>query len=348
MATKRIEHDVKRIVIDFSFGSANYSLKINNPGTVRGTLFSIILPISLTAMAEDLGIDSHKERKWLLFHDSQYKRYLYFGVLLFLILYTPVALILIRGLFFMSNWMEEQNFQISDVYSIAIPLLLYFILLSMVVYILYQLIEKIRSRAYAATVAVEACLKLLLLVSNDDIFPDPSRNYIVLKQMRVLRNSLHLVASKYRGKNEPTNIWVDEFFKKADLFLENIEKNIIAPKYSTSEKITTDLVRFSKILISGNYGEFRFRSRAAGAAEQSQTRPHSVWSLLARLIGTLVPIVLLALIYLYPELFAAFGESLNLVAMVVMFWLLLNIDAVLGTGIYDRLSGIVKSVKDLK
>ena len=79
-----------------------------------------------------------------------------------------------------------------------------------------------------------------------------------------------------------------------------------------------------------------------------QSRLGQFTSLLSRIVGIAVPGFILGMLYMYPDRINNTGLDKNIVGLISLAWILLTIDASLGLGVVERISGLAKAIKDLK
>ena len=79
-----------------------------------------------------------------------------------------------------------------------------------------------------------------------------------------------------------------------------------------------------------------------------QGRINQIATMIGRIIGIAVPVFILFLLYYYPDQITNTGLDKNIIGLVAIAWFLLTIDASLGLGVVERISGLAKAIKDLK
>ena len=265
-----------------------------------------------------------------------YKRlYLSFSVIGYLLIGVPMFIFL-AAVFALSG-INYNNWAL-------IPILMLF-------YMCYKLSNRIVSvlldRYYADTLSFVTCLYLLANVAKQDALAQPQDRKQLLARIRGLRKYLILLPHQFATSSLPQTSLAPTQFRSMAEFTEEKENEIIAPCASTQLELFAELQAFSDVLLTANYGEFKYKSSALAETPTSSDSSTGALTGILKLIGTVLPLALLLFMYFFPAQFSFLGIENKVVALVSLAWLLLAIDANLKLGIVDRVSSLAKAFRDL-
>jgi hypothetical protein len=224
-------------------------------------------------------------------------------------------------------------------------------LIFLITYIAFKAANRIVSvlldRYYADTLSFVTCLYLLANLTKKNSLAYPKDRKQLLVRIRALRKYLILLPHQFATTNLPPNSLASSQFRHMAEFTEDKENQIIAPSANSQHDLFVELKALLEILGSGNYGEFQYPASDTTNATPIPSKPNGMFGDILKLLGTVLPLFLLLLMYLYPNQFSFLGLENKVIALISLAWLLLAIDANLKLGVVDRVSSLAKAFKDL-
>ena len=142
--------------------------------------------------------------------------------------------------------------------------------------------------------------------------------------------------------------WVSNHFRQIEYFIREREKWIIASKDSTLADLQQDFYNLALTYISGNFGNFEYKTGIPSATESitSNYFKNFLFGIPRITIGILLPLSVLFIISLRPELFSNIID-VKVLTLISIGWFLLAIDAILKLGIVTSVIEVAKGIKEL-
>lgn len=290
-----------------------------------------ILGMSLGGEADLFSLKQHQERF------AQYKfRYKALSFIGYLVIGVPLLLVYFFVLILFG--LAEYNV------LVWVPTLLLF-------YISYQISKRMVSiwfdRRYADTLSFVTCLYLLLNLAKEHALARTKDRRQVLARIRALRRYLSLMPYQFSVTDTSSNSWARAQFSGMETFIEEKENQIIAPFANAQIDLFMELRAFLEILLRGNYGDFKYASLFTAGQPVPVTPSRGILGGILRFLGSITPLILLLLLFFFPERLNFLGIENKVISYVSLAWLLLAIDANLKLGIVQGVSSLAKTIKEL-
>ncbi|MCB0212972.1 MAG: hypothetical protein KDJ52_26755, partial [Anaerolineae bacterium] len=188
---------------------------------------------------------------------------------------------------------------------------------------------------------------VLFDLCHDDVLINPDKKKDLMLRLDYIASRTLMLASRYSSRNERNQDWANRHFKEMELYVRERERWIIAPVASTLENLRSDFYEISQIYIIGNYGDFSWQDLYVATDIITFRWYQRLIKGIPRLVGIMLPLLLMGLYLWQPGLFPAIQIDANVVTLLFMAWLLLAIDATLNLGIVTGLANLAKGLKDL-
>lgn len=238
---------------------------------------------------------------------------------------------------------------ISDFISnnISIVLYPYFIMSGYVGYkSANRMVSAVLDRHYADMLSFVTCLYLFANLARENVLAQSRDRKQLLARIRALRQYLILLPHQFSASDLPPSGLVLTQFRCMAEFTEDKENQIIVPCANSQNDLFVEFHALLEILLSMNYGEFRYKSPTEATLPPSKDS-NRVFIGVLKFLGSVFPLALLLLVYFFPEQIHFLGIDSKVIVLVSMAWLLLAIDANLKLGIVERVSSLAKVFKDL-
>lgn len=315
---------------------------------IRHKKFFKKLMLTLTELGRTVGINNEKMLEIL---DAHQKRYIYYkfmaASLSFVIGYIPVLITsLLVGIvvFFIAMAL---NLNIDSPSFIAF--LTTVITTTMYITILYgiRVAGFIVDRRFADTLCIVTSLYLLIELSRDDSLLIPNRQREILTRIRELARTIMVMPYLYESPNNANNLWIRDYFKRIEDRVREFERWVIAPQETTLSDLRKEVNELTHLFISRNHEAASYELPSI-PEDTLQSHTNRITSLFGRIIGLAIPGFILSMLYFYPDQINNTGLDKNIVGLISLAWILLTIDASLGLGVVERISGLAKTIRDLK
>jgi hypothetical protein len=113
------------------------------------------------------------------------------------------------------------------------------------------------------------------------------------------------------------------------------------------DELRRDFFHLAAIFISGDYGKFTWPEAAPVTEKPSLNWTQRLIAGLPRLVGIVLPLVIIILFLSQPAWWESTGLQPDLVTVIFIAWLLLSIDAALGLGIVSGVVNLAREIKEL-
>lgn len=209
-----------------------------------------------------------------------------------------------------------------------------------------KIVGVLLDRRFADSLILPSSLYLVIDLNQHENLSNPDFKRNVLERIRTLRRNILLLSQTFTDTNLSENQEALWHLKNIETFIYEREGWVIAPKKNTLELLRKDFDKLAVILISGQYGEFK--SAVKQKTKETVAPPLTFTDKLLRIIGVIFPYGILLVLYFNPEYIRNIGLDITTVFLIAIAWILLTIDARLKLGLVDRVTGLVKTVKELK
>lgn len=214
--------------------------------------------------------------------------------------------------------------------------------------IAFRIATALTARGFADSLCAQAIVYLILELSRDDVLSHPRKRRALIARTNDLARNTLLLSARHRSKSEANQSWLREHFKRMERYVRERERWAIVPTPTTLDDLRRDFYDLAGIYVSGNYGEFSWSEGPQPAQTESTNISERITQGLPRVLGILLPLVLMALFLWKPAGLNALGVDRKVVALIFIAWLLLGIDATLKLGIVSGVVNLAKEIKNLK
>lgn len=201
----------------------------------------------------------------------------------------------------------------------------------------------ILNRAYAEVVCVRECLFLVIDLRHTNEFISLKKRKALQYRISYLSEITLKLGSKYSRNIGDNRSWVDSHFSAMSSYCRERERWIAAPTKTTLATLTHDFSYLAEIFITGNYGDFSWQASEINQNQPSRLR--QVAKFFTRFIGLAVPLLLMGLYLINPDLFPFLIIDKVVLTYVFISWLLISIDVILGLGVVKELANVAKTLK---
>ena len=301
---------------------------------------------TLKELGNAIGMTLENHEKALAAHQKRFTTYSIISQLVSWVIYILLAittLFIVTAAFFLSGL-----FSIESNIVTAFFMVLYVLSVFMALQIANRLTSTIIDGYYADTLCFVTSLYLLLEIHQEDALLLPTQRNISLKRARALKRIIALLSYQYTSAASTPNKLAQDAFKKLEYFVEEKEYQILAPTARTRSVLEKELLSLVEILLTSHYGEFKYSRKHVKNTEVLASRSNRMIRGATRVIGFVLPIIILIGLIIYPNQFKIIEPYNNIVALVSFAWLLLAIDANLNLGVVDRVAGLARTIKELR
>lgn len=201
-------------------------------------------------------------------------------------------------------------------------------------------------RLFADSLILPSSLYLVIDLKQYDDLSNPDFRRNVLERIRTLRRNTLLLSQTFTNNLEHNQEAVMQL-RSIEAYIREREGWVITPKKNTLSLLRNDFDKLALILISGQYGEFKSKAKRK-PTEIAPSTPLSFADKVLGVIFTVFPYVLLAMLYFVPDYISNIGIDTNVAFLISIAWILLTIDARLKLGLVDRVTGLAKTMKELR
>lgn len=203
------------------------------------------------------------------------------------------------------------------------------------------------NRPFADSLILPSSLYLVIDLLYDDDLSNPDFRRKILERIRILRRNTLLLSQTFAASSIDNNQEAVAQLRDIEAYIREREGWVIAPKKNTLSLLRKDFDKLAMILISGKYGEFKSSSKKKPKETASQNPPSFADKVLS-VIFTLFPYGILAVLYFAPDFILSIRIEPNIAFLIAIAWILLSIDARLKLGLVERVTGLAKTMKELR
>lgn len=310
--------------------------------------------LSLAELTALMGVDLENEKfaKAVKAHDNRIRAYRLISFLINLVLYLSIfilfltviiSVIVLAGLFSAPIHLS-QGF-VSNLIGFLFMIIMIVVVMT-ALRLAYRITSTIIDRYYSDTLAYSACLFLLIHLTKENALMLVNERQRILNRIRTLRRYFLLLPYQYSVTELESTNWARIKFKQMENFIREKEGQIVAPLADTQAKIIDDFQSLLLILLTAQYGEFKYTSVVETELTALAQTDRRGWFL--KSVGLITPLLLLTANFFFKDQFQAIGLDNQVVALIGLAWLLLAIDANLNLGIVDRITGLAKAMRELR
>jgi hypothetical protein len=305
---------------------------------------------SLTELTAFVGVDLENQQyaKAISTHQNRMRGYFAINGLISVTLYLFIGLLVLAFIVFAVIFMSRGKLPSNiSKYTSWVSTVLFLFVLFAALRLAGRISSTILDRYYADSLAYSACLNLYIhLLKENSLMLTRDRQHLLIR-IQSLRRYLILLSYQYPTSELGSKNWALSQFKQMEAFVREKESQIIAPQADTQAKMSAELFSLLTILLTAQYGEFKYTS-VSEAEEVASGQGIRTRGWLIRFLGHISPLILIAANYYFKDQFQAIGFDNQIVALVGLAWLLLALDAILNLGIVDRITGLAKAMSELR
>ena len=309
------------------------STPINPPLQYRGFIKKF-KKISYKAFGREIRFDDEALNDILVAHAERLSMYDNLSVLISFLFYALGFLLIIA----LSGYL--QNMMLGTLLSMGFGLL--------VAILSARIVEFLFSRHFADSLSAISGIYLFMELEKEVRLNDPYKRRDFLELCHYLKRNLILLSSTFSGRGAENDRRFYQRFEAMRAFVQNLEYEIVVSGEDTLAKLRQDFPAFLEVLITGQYGKFAVEQVPDVPQSATITQPKSALDNFLRLLVTVFPFILLAVLFFLPEKVVALGIDSNIVLLVSLAWILLVIDANLKLGIVERATSLMKTMKELR
>jgi hypothetical protein len=213
----------------------------------------------------------------------------------------------------------------------------------------FRLAAFVVDKRYADTLCIIDSISAAIELTRDDVLIHPAHRRALLDRLNHLARSTRLLALRFSDTNRSNQAWLTQHFTRLEQYIRQRERWTISPTVGTLDTLRRDLQRLAVMYTLSQYGDFDWASvQLEPEPTINISRGRRLALAAARLLGIVVPIIVLALMLADPAHVSALGLNGTALALILIAWFLLAIDATLGLGIVERIANMAKAIKDLQ
>lgn len=256
--------------------------------------------------------------------------------ILTLILSTPILLV-----------MFSKELALSYSSSALVPFTFIYLLSYPAGILLLKIASILTARHYGDTLSIVAGVRLLIILDQEPSLSDPLSKRIIISNLQQLRRALVLLQQTFNiNTSNETHELYDHFYHM-EKFVRDMEQTVILSSSKTLINLKEDFSKFIPILISSQYGDFKWKKIKRNAKITPKPKLVRFAEGFVKFLASVTPFILILSIFIIPKYYLENGVNPNWVMVASLSWILLVIDAYLNLGIVERASGVLKTMKDL-
>lgn len=232
---------------------------------------------------------------------------------------------------------------VETVILLVIQLLFMFV----VVRVAFRLGSALTNKNFAESLCVMIAVYIVVDLSRDDILTDPRKKKTFLTRLDDLARVTLLLSSRYSSRNETNQQWINSHFRQLRQYILERARWAVAPTESTLSDLRQDFYRLASMYLEGSYGTFSWNAEPE-PSQQSLPWKTRVFGSVPSFLGIIVPLVLMGLLLRKPAYLQSVGVSSNVIALILIAWLLLAVDSALKLGVVAGITNLAKEIKNLK
>lgn len=281
----------------------------------------------------ETNIDLHRSR---LVDYGRLLLIIYFG--LTIIIAIPITILVI-------SLIERTQFPISGLFIQGTSILFQFTIGMFITVLAGKIVTIVLDRRFADSLIILSSIYLVDDLNQDNDLGDPEYKRRILERLRILRRNTLLLSQTFTATNSESNQEAVIHLKSIETYIREREGWVITPKKNTLELLRKDFDKLAMVLISGQYGEFKTKTKH----KINEVTPVALTFIdkLLRVVFFLFPYLILLILYIRTEFITNLGLNTTTVFLVGIAWILLTIDARLKLGFVERVAGMAKTIKEL-
>lgn len=309
-------------------------------------------------LCKAIGLNDQFTSNIVSIHIQRLKENERLSFVLYFILSFPTLLLITTGLFWLTQtinpvakavlnhnefiWNSWVRFQFLILYSIN--LLFVFV----VIRTTKRIADAIVDKYYLDTMCATAAIYLVVELYRDDVLVHPNKRIAFIDRINDLTRIIRFLSIRYISKSQNNQVWLREHFESLELYISERARWAIAPIDTTLNDLRKDFYSLAIALITANYGKFEFTTQKETPKIIYPNRLRRLLSVIPKIIGVLLPVILLILLLWQPSYLERVGIAMNVIVLIILAWVLLAVDAILKLGIVASVISLAKEIKSLK
>lgn len=305
-------------------------------------------------LCEAIGFNDPAIQKLIFFHKSRLLLRSKVGKTISLLIAVPTVMIVTLGLFGLIITYKPliNKLIIENAFLAVFAVIMFYCIIILFTIIVTRIAVKTAStlidKNFADTLCAATCVYLVIELNRDDVLAHPKKKKALIARLNDLARNTALLPLCYASKNEINQIWAKEHFTQMEQYIRERERWVIAPSESTLLDLRRDFYNLAIIYITGGFGKFDWTTTFSKLELAQTTQIRSLVSGLSRTAGVVLPLIFLGIVLWQHSQLEAVGLGANLVALILIAWFLLAIDAALKLGIVAGVINLAKEIKNLK
>lgn len=337
-----IDYSVFRIT-QFNFRDKKrtdfFVLSLRKLAGIQGRLSPIMPRVSLPVLGEAIGFNTTIYQDLLAYHEHRLKLQKRIGFIIYLLTCITLILPLVVPLIIFSS----QSFSFALFPLVAIVLLL---LVSVMAGIAMRFSEFVTLRFFSDSMSVQILMYLIVDLARYQNPLTLSQKKQLLSRITLLVKTTRSFIYQYDLDTKPLD-WAKKHFRQIELYIQERERWVVAPKDSTIENLRQDFYHLGLMYLSGNLGNFEYETETDKIDDVPTNKIKNFLVGIPRVaIGIFLPISGLLITAWRPDLVTNIID-LKVLTLICIGWLLLAIDVILKLGIVSSVIGIAKGIKEL-
>ena len=292
-------------------------------------------PVSIDCLAKALGITDPQASTIIGLHKHRLRKRAIAILAVLLPLWLPFTLV---PLSFSFGWLAR------DFGIVVVVFAFVFVYFSAVTKLCALIVDK----HYADSLCVLTALFVLCEMTRDDMLSHPEKRRSLLHRIEALARLTRLLGANFPGGCESTRRWAFKHFRNLELYVREIERAVIAPTNETVTNLRDKMAVLIELYLFGNYGEDLWNGNSPDHENVQESKVNRWVIQIQRVMGILIPGVLLIVIGVYPNIASSIGVETNTLFLISITWFILALDAILGLGIVDKVVKTAKEIRELK
>jgi hypothetical protein len=236
---------------------------------------------------------------------------------------------------------------LSKVIEAAIIITFQLMFLLVAARIAFSLASALTNKNFAESLCVMVAVYIVVDLSRDDILLDPRKRKTLVTRLNDLARVTRLLAVRYGSKNETNQQWINSHFGRLQHYILERARWAVAPTTSTLNDLRQDFYKLACMYVAGSYGSFSWELERS-LPERSPAWTNRIFRAIPSLLGIVAPMILMVVLLREPHYLETVGISSNVVALVLIAWVLLAIDGALKLGVVAGIANLAKEIKSLK
>lgn len=302
--------------------------------------YQLFKPISYKELGQTICFDDEQANQILLQHRPRLDVYNFLSAILYFSFLIVAAPVMLFSYFFI---LAQLTFNMQGLIFYILSNAMIFIVTISICILALKISIVLINRHFADTLALISGIYLLIFLEKESTLANPESRRDILHRIQTLRRNIVLLSAMFSNKNDT---WPTAHFRKMEQFVSERERWAIAPQEQTLADLRQDFSAFLEILVTGEYGKFEWDDSEdlTLATPEAEQKPAER---IARFLASILPFVLLLILFIFPAQIKAIGFDNNIVGLFLLAWLLLAIDSSLKLGMVERASAFAKTIKDL-